>query len=290
MTFLAAEASVESSSPRELVEFWINPPTGQVWRHTSASRDIFHNGNRWTAIAMDRSQIEVSLPADEKALEIKMPIDHALCRRWTRQATPPDRVRVRVYRQNGGETRQIWAGEITAMTAEQSIAKFRVPSQAGEWMMRVIPSVNASTKCPYAVYDGRCGLSRTGSSGGLAFKVTANVIAVAGREITIDLGSTSRNGTWALLGDVFHTGSGERRTIGGQTDLDAGVSSVSRLTMSAIIPELKFGDSVDVSAGCDWTIDICHSRFGNKRAFGGLPYMPRDTQTIAWIGFHRKES
>lgn len=270
--FDTAESSVQDSQPIELFYISVNDGVDEYW-HTSGVRDVSWNGDTYTAIAMERGEVAITMPGAEKDLTVTLPIDHALVRRWTARAIPPRKVDVTVYRQNGGVTEQIWNGPITSMNAENGVAKFRVPSRAGEWMLRPLPATTSGVECSNVLYDSRCGVSRTGSKDGLAFKVTASVIYVSGRDVRVDLGDVLRNGTWAENGELVHTESGERMTISLQTDLNAGISAVADLRMQFQINGLAVGDSVDVYAGCDHNVVVCNSKFGNRQNFGGFPLM-----------------
>jgi uncharacterized phage protein (TIGR02218 family) len=273
VSYDAAEASVQDSSPVELVE--IVRSDGVTHRHTSGSRDVEYGGQIYTAIPISRTSISVSMPGEsDEDVSLTMPIDHPLVKRWTQQMTPPQRVSVSILRQNGGETRQIWAGDITSMACDRNVAKFRIPSRPGEWMMRAVSSVTVGRQCPHQLYDKMCRVSRTGSHGGLAHKVTATAIAVSGRNVTVDLGSTSRNNGWAESGEVRYPGTGESMTVGKQVDQNPGVSAVAVLTMQAPIIGLKTGDTIEVFAGCDWSIVTCDARFGNRQNYGGAWQKP----------------
>lgn len=272
MTYLSAESSTEDSEPRELVV--IARSDGPVYYLTSASSDITYNGQRYTALALERGEVAVTMPGDEKEMTLTLPVDHALCRRWTQQAVPPRKVTVTVYRQNGGATEQIWVGDITSMAAERGVAKFRVPSRAGEWMLREIPTARVGRKCSHILYSSPCGVSREGSNGGISHKVATTVIAVSGRAVTVSLLSTSRNGDWAEQGELVHTSTGERLTVVDQTDLNPGVSSVARLTLQTNMVGLKIGDAVEIYRGCAHDIASCHADFGNRQRFGGFPSLP----------------
>lgn len=273
MTFISAEQSAEDSQPRELYSIVVNDGV-TIYRHTSATRDISYSGDVYTSIALERGEVAITMPGDEKDLIVTLPIDHAFVRRWTAQAVPPRKAELTVYRQNGGETEQIWNGPITSMNAESSVAKFRVPSRAGEWMLRLIPLFTAGRECSNVLYDTACTVSRTGSFGGLAFKVTTTVIYVNGRDVRVDLGDTDRNGSWAEGGELLHTATGDRMTITLQTDLNAGISAVADLRMQMQIVGLKVGDSVEIYAGCDHDMTSCRDKFDNRPNFRGFPSMP----------------
>ncbi len=274
VTFISAESSIEDSEPRELIYISINDGV-TTYAHTSATRDIVYDGDTYTAIPVSRGEVTVTMPsAAGNELSLYLPIDHALARRWTQQGVPPKKVVVTIYRQNGGETEAIWVGPLTSMACEGRRAKFRGPSRAGEWMLRQIPAQTVGRRCPYIVYSEACGVDDTSSVDGLALKVTTTVISVSGRDVRVDLGSTDRNGTWAEGGDVYHPTTGERMTVGLQTDANPGVSAVATLTMQMQIIGLAAGHTVQIRRGCANTIDDCNTGLGNRQNFGGLPQMP----------------
>lgn len=274
MTFLSAAQSVEDSEPRELVVISINDDS-TVYRHTSATRDIVYDGVLYTAIAIDRGEIAVTMPAVENDMILMLPIDHAVVRRYCQAGIPPKRVTVTVYRQDGGETEIIWVGDVTSMNAEGRVAKFRVPSRAGEWMLRPLPGVTAGRECGHLLYDTGCGVSRSGEGPtGTDHLIASTVIYANGRDVRVDLGHVARNGTWAENGELLHLDSGERMTISLQTDLNPGVSGVADLRMQMQIVGLSVGDTVWVFAGCDHSIEECRTKFDNKDRFLGFPQLP----------------
>ena len=280
MTFLSAAQSVQDSEPRELIEISINDGT-TFHRHTSASRDILYGGNTFTAIPVERGEVAVTMPGDEKDCILTLPIDHALVDRYCEQGNPPRKISVTIWRQDGGETEQIWAGEITSMNAERRVAKFRIPSRAGEWMLRPLPSTRAGRACPVFLYDSLCGVSRTGTGPtGLPHKVTTTVIYVDGNIVRVDLSTIPAGNAlrpdWARDGDLKHVATGEWLTIALQTDLSPGVSTVADLTLERPIVGVNVGDSVEVYAGCDMMIGTCDAKFGNKLNFRGFPHMPEE--------------
>jgi hypothetical protein len=274
-----AEASVEDSQPRELVSISINDGV-TVYRHTSSVRDIVYGGNTYTAIPIERGPVTVTMPDKEEDCVLTLPIDHALARRYTKYGTPPKKIAVTIYRQNGGITEQIWGGEISSMSCEGRVASFRIPSRAGQWMLRPIPAFTASRACPFFVFDSNCGVSRTGSGpSGLPHKVTTTVLYVNGRDVRVDLSTITASdplrSDWAEEGELLHVTTGERMTVYKQTDLGPGVSTVADLQLQAPIVGLAIGDSVEVYAGCPLDITTCNDKFDNKEAFGGLPQLPK---------------
>jgi hypothetical protein len=213
----------------------------------------------------------------ESELVLKLPVDHALVRRYLKQGVPPKQVSVTLYRKQGDYTEQLWAGHVTSVAFEKLTATLRVPSRAGQWMLRTVPSATVTKSCPLILYSPLCGVSRDGSSpGGVAHKVTAPAIYVNGRDVRVDLGSTDRNGSWAEGGEVLHVASGERMSVASQRDLNPGISAVSELSMQMQLVGLKVGDTVEIYAGCDWSINGtngCTPKFANRQNYAGMPQL-----------------
>ncbi len=273
--FDTAEGSVQDSEPREYFSISINGGV-TIYRHTSGSRDLTIGGQVFTAIAMQRGELTVTMPGEEAEMTLALPIDHPYVRRYTQESTPPQQTTVTVYRLNGGVSEQIFVGDITSMNVDRGVARFRVPSRAGDWMLRVIPVSTVSRTCPHILFSTPCGVSRTGAGPlGLAFKRTTTILAVDGRDIKVDLDDSNRIGTeWAVDGEVYHSLTGERETVRVQTDISPGSSTLTWLTLHSVIVGLKVGDSVDIFAGCSHDIQTCNDKFGNRHAHGGFPQLP----------------
>lgn len=250
-----------------------------AYHHTTGSHDVDVGPTRYTAIAATRGPLVVpGVGVGDVELEITLPVNHPFVRRFVMQGVPPTSIDLVWYRRTDGTDEQIWNGKITSMAcdSDEGVAKFRSPSRLTETILRVLnPSVGST--CPHLLYGTACGVSRTGSHGGLAHKVSTTAMLVAGRDVRVDLGTTDRNDDWALHGELVHVSSGERRTIREQTDLSPGVSSVVSLSMAERIPELRVGDAVEIYRGCDHTISGphgCGPAFGNRQAFGGFNRLP----------------
>lgn len=267
-----AEGTVESDQPRELITISINDGV-TTYRHTSASRDISYGGNTYTAIACERSDIAVITAEQEAELVLTLPIDHPLSSRYPAQAAPPMKITVTVTRLMGADALVLWVGDITSMSVDRGEAKFRVPSRAGQWLLRVLPPFTLSDTCVHRIYDTSCGVNRNGAGPLLlAHKRTCTVLAINGRDVRVDLDDTNRNVDWA--GELVHTDSGERRAVIAQADEDPGVNAIAVLTLSLSIPEMTVGDSVDIYAACNYDMDTCVNRFDARQSFLGWPLKP----------------
>lgn len=283
VTFLADEASVQDSDPRELISIEINPPYGLVWHHTSGTEDLEVDDTVYRAIAIDRGELKTPVPEENAETHLFLPIDHPLVRRYSKQGVPPDRVRVTMRRLQvrSGDVRQLWYGFAEGMEVDDAIAKFLIPSDAMTRLKRMLPMLTARRACPHILYgEAGCLLSRAGATPDdvLPFKLTTTATFVAGRDVRVDLSNVPAANTWrsgwARFGEFVHVSSGTRRSIAAQTDLNPGVSTVTELQMYERIVELKAGDTVEVYAGCDHTVDTCRDKFANQLNYGGAPALP----------------
>ncbi len=282
-TFDEDEASVEDSQPRELIDIAINPPLGQVWRHTSAIRDEFIDPYVYTSIPIMRSEIRV--PASNEAQQVvtlTLPIDHDLARIYLQQGVPPQQTLVTIRRRQvtSGEIRTLWTGYVDSMEwDEDGTAKFAITSRLTSSLLRVLPQISVGRTCPHILYDTNCRVIRSQLSLGSSspYKTVTTALHVSGTEVRVDLPDVDVTDLlrwqWVKDGELVHVISGERMTILDQEDLSPGFSTVAKLTLKLPIPGLKIGDSVEVYAGCARDIITCNQKFGNQVNHGGMPYL-----------------
>lgn len=285
------ESSEQDSSPRELIEI----AHGTVAYYlTTGTRAISYSGHVYAATAAARGDLgPAGAGQTNKELAVTLPIDHAFTKRYLQMLSPPKSITItlrRYYSPTVVET--AWVGIVAGVSVNDdgTEATFRCPSKAASALLRVIPGVTAQRTCPHTLYGTMCGIARTDTDpDGLAHQITTTVIGVNGRDVRVDLLDTGRNGSWAELGEIEHVSSGEIMTVIKQTDLNPGVSSVAVLTMQTVLPPLKIGDSVKISAGCNRSIETCHRRFQNRQRFGGFNRLPKSNAHLPWNVFSSSE-
>lgn len=270
----------EIYDPREYFEIVTGTAT---YRVASGVRDIAIGGLVYTAIAMARGAIGANAAGTAKELELTLPVDHPLVTRYLQQGVPQHRITVTAWSKDigTGVIKRIWVGNVTSMSVDEegTEATFRVPSRAGEALLRMLPNVTAGRLCPHVLYDRVCGVDPSGSGPtGIPHKVTTTVLAVDGRKVRVDLATIPAadplRAKWCALGKLTHVASGEPMTIREQIDLSPGTSTVADLDLQMQMPGLKIGDSVEVQAGCDWFIQTCDLKFDNLSSHGGYTYLP----------------
>ncbi len=282
-SFRDLEASIESSQPREYCRIAYGTTEHLI---AFADRDIVTaEGKIYKAVAADRGQIAVAGAGKSTALELTLPLDHAFVKRYLSQGTPPRLITFTLWRQQAdGSVEQQFVGEITSMNVDDdnTSAVFRVPSRASESLLRVIPNVTCGKTCPHMLFDSMCKVERV--LGTTYFSTT--VTSKTGREIRLSLAAPfgPYRSDWAEGGEVHHPSSGERMTVIDQADDNPGVLTTTTLTQQAPIVEMKVGDTVEVYAGCDHTLETCVNKFNNRQNFGGLPHMQKANPFVPGTG------
>lgn len=262
MTWLADETGVESSAPREGIEIRHG---STVYRIATGSRDIVINGNRFEALAAERSEIEVSTATNAAELEIRLPVSHAFPQRWLGAASPPHSVRVIVWRQQSSETEAVWRGVLTTCTVRDHVAMLRGVASTAPALRRSLPTIRTGRTCSHILFDGNCKVARS------SFRVSTTVANFNGRGVNVaSIGGNPDQ--WAQGGELLHLPSGERMTISSQVG--------TAIVMQFPIAEMQDGDAVHVFAGCNRTMTVCAEKFANQANFGGSPQAPTENPMI----------
>jgi hypothetical protein len=285
MSYDTTEASIQDSQPREYGQIVHGNVT---YRFSLSARDLVVGGVIYPAIAGTRGAQSPAGVGKHAEMSLTIPIDHAFCRRYTRNAVPPKLVTATLWRlQSDDTTEQIWTGNILSMSVNDDCteASFNIRSRAASSLLRVLPTVLVGRMCPYVWGDTLCGVDPNGTGPtGLPHKVTTTVTAIDGRVVRVNLSTIPaaddlREG-WATNGYFKDVASGEIMTVLKHDDPSPGVSTLADLTLEAIISGLVVGSSVEVVAGCPREIVTCSEKFANKQRYGGLPQLPTENPFV----------
>jgi hypothetical protein len=286
VSFDSDESSRQGSQPVEGFKFVLPTVT---YRLTGGAHDVTINGEVYTAAPIARGNVVVTGDADKAELVVTMPVSHAIAQRYLQQGIPPRDVLVTCYRQQPGGFEQWWKGYATSIGLSGREASFRIPSLIADAISRKLPVIGASASCPHMLYDANtCRVSRAAVTAALgAVKRTTTIASIAGNDIgVVSLGGWPDNA--AMLGELVHVPSGERRSIYSQ------IGTTTTLQMPIL--EAQIGDAVDVYAGCSHAMDsviatsmpIGCVRFGNAVNFGGFsdlvninPFDPKGLGVLA---------
>lgn len=267
-TFDQDEASVQNSKPVEFYDIVLS--TGVTYRIASGNRDVQVGSNVYTAEPAARSNRIVDQPSQRTNLTLSIRATHPLVDRWFQLASPPKSIVVTVYRKQlrSGLIERIGSGSVAAISVEGNIAKLTIVSKTLDTLQRMLPTISSGTTCAHILYDSMCKVDRA------SFVVTTTSRFVDGREVHVDLGDFAKLGTWCVGGELLHVPTGGRMTIAAQKDVDPATSTLTVLTMQLPVPELRYGDAIQVYAGCAHDIITCNQKFANQPNFFGEPYKP----------------
>ena len=250
--YKTADLAQYGSEPVELFEF-SGTHTGF---YTSGQQPIVYNFINFEPIYIRMSGLKWTDDITEQAVEVHVKADHPIAKDFV--ASVPALtcyLVVRRYIKQANEFRIVWQGVIISPEiTEDWICILRC-----EPMLRMINRMGLrpmyQLACRHPLYSAKCGLNRAN------FRTRTTVTAINGTAITV--GNTpSRT---CVNGEIYRERDGAARMIYSQA------SNV--LTLSAGIPGLTVGDTVDVYPGCNHAISNCQG-FGNLNNFGGFPYIP----------------
>lgn len=270
--FLDVKSSVESSKPRFLYE--IRQSLLIVYRITAGDRDIVWNGFTWHAEPVASSEVGLSTNTTDFEVQLTLPIRHAIVQRYLAQASPPQRITLKVYEYqlDSGLAEQQWVGEITGLELDTKAhtGMFRCPSRLTRTIERRVSSITAGIACPHILYGVDCKAADTNH------RVATTVTGIDGRRVF--LASITAIDTTASFegGDLLHMSTGETQLILPKS----GSSSSLWFDLQAPIPEMHIGDAVVIRHGCNHTISQCRISYNNTPNYGGLPQMPK---LDAWV-------
>ncbi|OED39011.1 hypothetical protein AB833_17385 [Chromatiales bacterium (ex Bugula neritina AB1)] len=258
MSYASRETSTADSSPVELYEFRRG---GDTWRYTSGAQDIHHATNLYSAVPIQRSNIEQASEMGKTGLRITCARDLAFAQAFI--ATPPAEITLlTLYRQHRGDnqTLAIWMGRV--LNAEWRSAEVELNCEpAYTSLQRVGLRRLYQRNCPHVLYGTACGVSA------VVFRVAATVASIAGNRLSVptaaDYGAGYFAGgyaTWAANGIT------EKRMI-----TEHGSDAI---TLSAAPPGLNPGDGITLYPGCDRTLKRCQEKFSNSANFGGFAFIP----------------
>ena len=259
MTYRSDEDSEEGGNPIELYEF---VGTFANYYYTTSKRSVLFGGNTYEPIPMQRGRISTPADGDSPELSVELPITTPLVIAYALNIAPPSLV-LSVYRlhSSSGAAITYWRGPVTAFTIVERMANLRVPTLMSQRMSDKIPQVNYQGHCNHRLYDSRCAVVRSG----FIETPTLSVIDPIGTTLTVSSMGARPTG-WANGGNITKASTGETRMV-----LDHTGTTIKILWPFSA--NLSIGNPVEVSAGCDHSIDACFNKFSNHDNFSGMPYV-----------------
>lgn len=274
MSYDAEEKSAASSRPAELYVFAVEG-AGLEYRITDSDASRTYLGTAFPSGPIRRDAFSKSSEKSSVELNIYMPwwestTDDIAINFMSAAAT--GRMSVKIYRQNLDsspvQTILFWSGFVSNAVFQESGELMMQCKSVRGYFDKEGPRVKYAYTCNNQLYDNGCTLLED------AFTVVDRVVSSVGSDgVTITLNNlvTSRSPQYPdqwFKGGKLSVGNGlEFRMVASQ------VGNV--LTVRYPFVTLTAGDLVDLSAGCDHTIQTCKRKFANNLNFWGAPYQPR---------------
>lgn len=259
MAFDTQERSVEAGQPIELYDFRLGTESF-FW--TTNPVAVTYNSLTYEPLEISREALQFSSDTRAEALKISVPASTPLVRRYI-NSVPGQRATMtitRVHRNDGAnQLVQMFKGiaQTVGFTLNGLKAEIAVVPITAE-LANSIPRFAFSGVCNHVLYDGACTIAQS------LFRYQDVVTGVAGDSITVQ-GLSVKGSGWAT-GGYIALSSGEFRQI-----LDHTGDTIRVLLP---FPTSPLGQTVEVFAGCDHSINTCSSKFNNVPNFGGFAWVP----------------
>ncbi|HNC58878.1 MAG TPA: phage BR0599 family protein [Leptospiraceae bacterium] len=276
MPFIEIEQSTDDAYPVELYRFY-STAFEEDYFYTSADEDITYNGDTYKALErLQRSQPELTRENNAENLEIFLPRDNPLAKRWLTYV-PPRTVWVTVYRYHRSESgipqvAVFWQGKIRgASWSVNDVTLQGLPIDTA--FSRNGLRVTFGKVCRHELYGSKCKVPLN------AFLEEATLTQISRNKLYSPAfttfpsnGQPVPNGWW-IAGFIENPVTQEIRYITNH--------SGTEIEILAPFETLQVGDVVNIAAGCKHDPETCRVKFDNIVNYGGLTlYMGDNPYTI----------
>lgn len=252
MSFLQHELSRFLGRP---IEGYVFEWSSEVRRYCAGGRDV----GDYVATTITRGRFTLTRDMAKSDIQIRVPRDNEIAQMFV--GWPPEhtiKVSVlRIHKQEPASYVAVWTGRVLSCTFSGDEASLSCESIYTS-LTRAGLRATYQKKCRHFLYDGFCGLVESDWQASLS-----SVTKTGERTMhSTPLGSQP-DGYW--IGGILRRENGEMRYVVGHVG-------------DGIVIEYPFKnftgeEPLVVSAGCDRTIETCHSRFNNAINHGGFPYI-----------------
>lgn len=265
-TYLGLDLSIYSGKPVELYRFVHG---SDVWTFCSSSANVSYNGETYTSTPIKRSTIGQENEISKDTITISFDLANAVTLLFL-IGNPEQTVVLTIFRMHVGsnEVVCIWKGRITLAKWSENRCElsgesiFSKQKQGGR-------GPRYTKQCRVDLYGTQCGVNKASH-------------AIAGTVATVDAGWTvitiAAAAAYAdgyFIGGLFKTASGARRTIIRH--------SGESITIWSPVKGLEVGNSITLYPGCDRSLEVCASRFGNSLNYRGFPWIPTDNPFVGSV-------
>jgi uncharacterized phage protein (TIGR02218 family) len=257
LTFASYETAQGAGVMGAPVECYKFVQGDNVWRFTSADREVTLADGVFIPTALTRDSLDFSQEETALNLSIKVPKSNPVAQLFI-GFNPPTPVTVTVWRKhrsNPAEVLLFALGRVVTVSFDGPEATL-LCAPISQMFRRRVPSLVFQSHCNWALYGTGCGVTRA------SFKDTVTVIGVTGPTVSF---SSARPDGWFTNG-WLENADGVRQFI---VDHAGGT-----VTLQFAMPGLRPGDAVDLYAGCDRTEATCAGKFNNLVRHLGFPRVP----------------
>jgi uncharacterized phage protein (TIGR02218 family) len=265
MAFSLFEIASFLGRPVCLYEFaWF----GQVWRYTSADRDIEYpnaSGTIYTAIPI--SDNGFTQGAQQEPFVVTLPRSLEMCQLF--KGTPPSTsisLVARRFHKDDGDNEAIvyWVGTVGGVKGIDAVKAEVTGLSISQTIRRTGNRMGWEVNCPHALFDQGCRLDKA------AFEHATAITGIAGVNVTV--ASISLAGAQYAGGffewDATGFGSIDRRPI----DSFVGGTTFALLGRA---DRLVVGQNISIFPGCDLSAETCDGVFNNLPNHGGFKFMAK---------------
>ena len=266
-TYEDYEVSVEGSQPVELYKLVLG---SSVWYMCNAIDTINWGGNDYIPTIVRRGRFM----SGQEALEVTLPSYHDFPSNYATVA-PGQTATLTIYRYQREEPTDVqvrYKGVVrsVAFSKEGRESKLHL-IPITDTFDKMIPDMTYQASCNHVLYDTKCQVLRS------SFEFVGTPSVETGNVLTVPGLTATKGAGWADAGYVAFGVLDFRLVLS---------SSGDNLTLILPFYETVVGQSVNVYAGCDHSIEGphgCDLKFSNHINFGGCPYVPTKNIFISGV-------
>lgn len=266
MTFGGIEESRFDGSPVHLYFIRFGDAVDAFYAFTDADDDIVFNGITFVKEAINRQDIEASGGTDRQTLNVEIPFTSRLAELY--HVFPPSQVvNLTIWQGHVEDTTQdflvVWTGRILQVELEGNSAKV-IAEPLRSTLARPGLRRNYQYQCPHVLYGSKCKAIRAVAT------VNPTVVSVSGSKVVLPAGWNSQPAEKYLNGSfgwVDPAGNTQMRAV-------IGFDGPNTLRLNGQAIGLVPGATVEITFGCNRTMDDCLNLHNNINNFGGFPWIP----------------
>jgi uncharacterized phage protein (TIGR02218 family) len=259
----------EEASERRPVEIYHIWSGSTHYYNTSSDAEVDYDSQIWLSASLQRETIEFS--NDLSASEVNVTFDKAnpAISKYVAQA-PVTLAWIKIMKlfrdQSPIETQLVFLGQILAVSVKGPQAQ--ATCKGIEYLLQN-PALKDwyQPECNHTVFSAGCGLDAN------TYKISPTITLDATETIlTAAAFGAEADGYWTM-GKV---------TFGDDVRYITAHSGNS-ITLMNKFADLETSDTVEVTPGCDGSVDTCKDKYDNLINFLGFPFVPIDNPAM-WIG------